>query len=194
MSWTLCSWTPVGNSTAFSELTPPAYKFLYSPSTPGSGSGLASVYKSKFLCWQIQHTAFASFELQLFEIILSYPVLCVVVYRPPKFNKDFIHDFADFLSGIIVNYDFFVICSDFNVHACCESQPLTRDFINLLDFLPQAISLWSYRWKGSHLRSGSLSWSICRYDRNMCDVCFWSFTCCVYCLSAVPRCLYLPRL
>ena len=139
----LCeTWVSIGENMPFSELLPPDCNFFNSPRATGRGGGVASVYKSFFHCRQIPHAGFASFELQLFELILSFPVLCAVVYRPPKFNKDFIHDFADFLSGLMVKYDHIIICGDFNVHVCCESQPLTRDFLNLLDSfsLKQAVS------------------------------------------------------
>ena len=130
----LCeTWVSTGENMPFSELLPPDCNFFNSPRATGRGGGVASVYKSFFHCRQIPHAGFTSFELQPFELILSFPVLCAVVYRPPKFNKDFISDFADFLSGLMVKYDHITICGDFNVHVCCESQPLTRDFLNLLD-------------------------------------------------------------
>ena len=53
--------------------------------------------------------------------------------RPP--HKDFIRDFADFVSGVTLKYDHFLIVGDFNVHVCCETRPLVRDFFNLIDSL-----------------------------------------------------------
>ena len=54
------------------------------------------------------------------------------MYRPPKFNKDFINDFADCLSLVTVKYDHLLISGDFNIHVCCESRPLASDFLNLI--------------------------------------------------------------
>lgn len=70
-------------------------------------------------------TSYSSLELQLFQIKLSSPVLCFIVYHPPKYNKDF-------LAGILVKYDHILILGDFNVHVCCESRPLVIDFLNLI--------------------------------------------------------------
>lgn len=53
--------------------------------------------------------------------------------RPPKFNKDFIQDFADFVAGIALKYDRFLIVGDFNIHVCCESRPMSKDFLDLID-------------------------------------------------------------
>lgn len=64
---------------------------------------------------------------------LTSPVLCAVVYRPPKYNKDFIHEFSEFLADIFPKYDKLLICGDFNVHVCCPSDQLATDFKRLLE-------------------------------------------------------------
>ena len=130
----LCeTWLSPDDNMSFSELCPPDCGFLNAPRSSGRGGGVAAVYKSRFRCRQIRHAGFSSFELLLFELTLSSPVLCAVVYRPPKFNKDFISDFAELLAELVVNYDYLLICGDFNIHVCCESQPMVRDFLNILD-------------------------------------------------------------
>lgn len=63
----------------------------------------------------------------------NFPFLCALIYRPPKFNKDFIKDFTDFLTEISFNYDRFLIVGDFNIHVCCESKPLVNEFLSLID-------------------------------------------------------------
>ncbi|KAI2645456.1 RNA-directed DNA polymerase from mobile element jockey [Labeo rohita] len=103
------TWLHAGELTSFSELLPPSCDFLSSPRTTGKGGGLASVFKSVFHCREIVVDAYNSFELQLFETNFPTTVLCAVVYRPPKYNKNFIQDFADFVAGIALNYDRFLI-------------------------------------------------------------------------------------
>lgn len=56
-----------------------------------------------------------------------------VVYRPPKPNKDFLNEFANFLGDIVLRCDWLLIVGDFNIHICCESNSLAKDFINLFD-------------------------------------------------------------
>lgn len=127
------TWLHDGDLTSFSELLPPRCGFLSSPRVTGRGGGLASVFKCTFQCRKILFDSCSSFELQLFELNCPVIVLCAVVYRPPKFNKDFIQDFADFVAGIALKYDRFLIVGDFNIHVCCESRPMSKDFINLID-------------------------------------------------------------
>ena len=64
---------------------------------------------------------------------LDSPVLCEVVYRPPKLNKDFIREFSEFLADVVPKYDKLLVCGDFNIHVCCPSNPLALDIKALLN-------------------------------------------------------------
>lgn len=108
------------------------YTSVLAPLT-GKGGGLACVFKSTFYCWEVSADGCSSFELHHFETQVPFTMLCAVVYRPPKFNKDFIQDFADIMAGVVLKYDRLVIVGDFNVRVCGESKPLLRDFLNLID-------------------------------------------------------------
>lgn len=76
---------------------------------------------------------YSSFELQLFVINLTCPVLCATIYRPPKFNKDFLQEFSEFLSDFIPKFNKLLICGDFNIHVCCAANQLANEFKALLD-------------------------------------------------------------
>ena len=128
------TWLNVGESSALIELLPIDCCYLNSPRTSGRGGGIAIVYKSGYKCKQLLlPSRFSSFELSLFEFNHPHTVLCAVVYRPPKYNKDFLNDFSTFLADIAPNYDRVLIVGDFNVHVCCSGNPLARDFLNIID-------------------------------------------------------------
>lgn len=127
------TWLREGDLAPLSELLPPGCNYFNSPRITGKGGGLTSIFKSTFCCQQSSTAGYSSFELQLFEVKLSETFLCAVVYRPPKFNKDFVQDFADFVSGVTLKYDHFLIVGDFNIHVCCENRPLVKDFMNVID-------------------------------------------------------------
>jgi len=127
------TWLQVGECAPFSELTPPDCSFLNTPRSTGRGGGLASVFKSSLNCRQVQTNSFSSFELQTFVLNADVPVLCALVYRPPKFNKSFIDDFTDFVAELTITYDHFLIAGDMNVHVCCKSNQLAKDFLEMTD-------------------------------------------------------------
>lgn len=65
---------------------------------------MKNVYILNFWPKLMAISSFSSFELSLFELGSSHNVLCAVVYPPsPKYNKDFINDFSDFLAEISQN-------------------------------------------------------------------------------------------
>lgn len=112
-----------------------------------------------------------SFELQLFETNFPATVLCAVVYRPPKYNKNFIQDFAEFVAGIALKYDRFLIIGDFNIHVCCESKPLVKDFLSLIDSFNLTQSVTSPTHEKGHTLDLVLSYGLCITISEICDTC-----------------------
>lgn len=85
--------------------------------------------------------SFSTFEVQTFVINLDMPILCALICRPPKLNKDFLLEFAEFVGGLIVNYDRLVIAGDFNIHVCCESSSLVKEFLDLVESFNLTLNL-----------------------------------------------------
>ncbi|XP_039904293.1 uncharacterized protein LOC120744180 [Simochromis diagramma] len=127
------TWIRPGESLPFSELLPPDCVFFSSPRLTGRGGGLASVFNCKYKVRQLPCSSYISYEAQLLEMTASRTSLIVLVYRPPKYNKTFIHEFADLLGSVIFKYDCVLIMGDFNIHICCNDDPLAKDFLALTD-------------------------------------------------------------
>ncbi len=82
------------------------------PSAAGPGTptpirmALNNVFTEKCICRQLSSNNYSSFELNIFELGRFESVFCAVIYRPPKYNKDFINDFSNCLSGIVHQVNF----------------------------------------------------------------------------------------
>lgn len=120
------TWVRAGESTNFSELL--LRNCLYSSSRQTTGRRGGSMFSDPASIADRQRQSL--FPAPTYRHInLNTPVLCLLVYHLPQFNKDFIKDFTDFVAGLTVNFDQFLIAGDFNIlHDCCESRPFRVSF------------------------------------------------------------------
>ncbi len=95
---------------------------------------------------------FSTFENLGFILNNKLPILCVLIYRPPKFIFGFIQEFSDFLSDIILKHDRVLILGDFNIDMCCPASSLASEFINLL----QSCNLTQSVKQPSHVKGHTL--------------------------------------
>ena len=114
------------------DTCPPNFSSFNHPRLTGRAGGLAIVYRDNFNCSTVDFGTFSSFET--FSILLKgkMPILCVLIYRPPKL-PGFLKEFAEFLSIVMAQYDRICIVGDFNLHVCCPSSNLVTDFITLYE-------------------------------------------------------------
>ncbi len=87
-----------------------------------------------------QDTGFNSFEILLLNVTLSdmqnksvLSLALATVYRPPGPYTDFLKEFADFLSDLLVNVDKALIVGDFNIHVDNPNDALGLAFTDLIN-------------------------------------------------------------
>jgi len=57
------------------------------------------------------------------------------VYRAPGPYYEFLSEFSEFLSSLVLNTDKVIIVGDFNIHVDIENDSLSITIISLLDFI-----------------------------------------------------------
>ncbi len=69
------------------------------------------------------------------SIIDKSPVMFVLtkVYRPPRHHTDFINEFGDFISELVLAADKVLIVCDFNIHVDNEKDALWSAFLDILN-------------------------------------------------------------
>ncbi len=89
--------------------------------------------KRKFITCTISTGVYSSFKVQLLQIDLVRPVLCVNIYRPPHINNAFLNELSDLLGELIPRFDYILVLGDFNIHLRCPTKPLVTELKNLID-------------------------------------------------------------
>ena len=142
-----------GELSAFGELCPTNCSVISTPRCVGRGGGVALVFKNRLKIRTLSTGNYSSFELQCVKIeSTTTPLVCALVYRPPKPDKDFISDFSDFLSQFVPLHDRLLILGDFNIHVCCPGRPMVSEFCHVLD----SFSLLQHIDKATHVLGHSL--------------------------------------
>ncbi len=52
----------------------------------------------------------------MFAVSCTKPVFGIVIYHPQKTNSNFLFEFSDFITDVVVKYDKVILASDFNFH------------------------------------------------------------------------------
>ena len=107
--------------------------------SPGGGT-VWLLFSNSFSCRLLPTKSYSSFELQLFLVQFTCPVLCVVIYCPPKQNKEFITEFSYLLADLMPKHDCLLICG-FLILMFMSANQLAIEFQSLLSSFGQVQSV-----------------------------------------------------
>lgn len=128
------TWLGTDAPVVLTEASPPNFNFLFSTRGGKKGGGTASIARTTMSSNAVPFNSYSSFEHHAF-VFSSPPTLCITVYRPPQYSSSFISEFSEFLSIIHTTYNRILITGDFNLHVDNTSDPVSREFLNLLNCL-----------------------------------------------------------
>uniref|UniRef100_A0A8C2DBW0 Reverse transcriptase domain-containing protein n=1 Tax=Cyprinus carpio TaxID=7962 RepID=A0A8C2DBW0_CYPCA len=114
--------------------------YKHEPRQTGRGGGVATIYSDILNVTQKTGYRFKSFEILLLNVTLSdmqkksiVSLALATVYRPPGPYTEFLKEFGDFLSDLLVTADKALIFGDFNIHIDNTNDALGLAFTNLLN-------------------------------------------------------------
>lgn len=115
------------------EAAPTNFSFINKCRGGKKGGGVAVIFKSVFQCKEILFGDFSSFEYLCFLVKGDPKVIFLIIYRPPRYPGTFFDEFAELLSVICTDYNFFIIKGDFNIHMDNNMDTNAKELCSLLD-------------------------------------------------------------
>ncbi len=119
------TWLKADEYIILNESATQDYCYKNEPRPKGKGGDVATISSNTLSISQKTGFKYNSFEVMVLHIALSRekcindksPVmfLLATVYRPPGHNADFIKEFGDFLSELVLAADKVIIGGDFNI-------------------------------------------------------------------------------
>ena len=131
------TWFKNKDNVTVNKLCPAACNIINAPRMSGrTGGGLAAVFSNRFACRPVVTDHFNTFETLLLKIGSSNPLFILLCYRPPPGSKsEFLTEFSEFLSSIVMKVDSLVLAGDFNFHVDNPSDNFANEFINITQSL-----------------------------------------------------------
>ncbi|XP_067257304.1 uncharacterized protein [Chanodichthys erythropterus] len=134
------TWLKANHYFGLNESCPPGYRYKNKCRLIGCGGGVATIYREILNVTQRTNYRFNSFEILMLNVTLSdiskkslLSLALATIYRPPGPYADFLKEFADFLSDLLVNVDKALIVGDFNIHVDNINDTLGAAFTDLLN-------------------------------------------------------------
>ncbi len=134
------TWLKTNDYFGLNESTPPSYCYKHEPRETGRGGGVTTIYSDILNVTQKTGYRFDSFKILMLNVKLSdkqnksvLSLALATVYRPPGPYTDFLKEFADFLSDLLVNVDKALIVGDFNIHVDNTNDALGLAFTDLIN-------------------------------------------------------------
>ncbi len=161
------TWLKPDEYITLNESTPQDYCYKNEPHPKGKGGGVATIYSNILSISQRAGFKYNSFEVMVLRTTLSRetrvndksPVMFVLatVYRPPGHHTDFIKEFADFLSELVLAADKVLIVGNFNIHVDNEKDALGSAFIDIRN----SIGVRQHVSGPTHCRNHTLDLHLC---------------------------------
>ncbi|XP_053300289.1 uncharacterized protein LOC128459207 [Pleuronectes platessa] len=102
------------------------------------GGGVAAIFNSSLSINPKPKLSYKSFECLVLSLPRQsrnhqQPIIFAVVYRAPRAYTEFLKEFPEFLSNLVLKTDKIIIVGDFNIHVDNNKDCLSVAFISILD-------------------------------------------------------------
>ncbi|XP_064418536.1 uncharacterized protein LOC135358770 [Latimeria chalumnae] len=126
------TWLDECTAPVLAAAIPPGFSVIHCPRLHRRGGGLAICFRSSLNCTRNPWKETSSFEYMIAfcEAVVNLKIL--LVYRPPRWNADFINEFSELISCLALESPKLVVVGDFNTRMDDPSDNLARELSHLM--------------------------------------------------------------
>ena len=129
------TWLKENDNVTVNKLCPATCNIINSPRTSSRGGGLAAVFSKQFTCRSVDIDSFKTFEALLLRIGSIESLFVLLCYRPPGPKSEFLIEFSEFLSSVVVKVDNLSLIGDFNFQVDNPNDNSAAEFLNFTQSL-----------------------------------------------------------
>ena len=127
------TWLQASDSFTTNSVTPNGFSIVSNPRLNRRGGGVATIIKNDLCCKRLANVCCSTFEALLVKITSSTKSFAIAtIYRSLGPLNNFLIEFADFLSTLVVKYEDFLLTGDFNIHMDNATDESTKKMTSLL--------------------------------------------------------------
>lgn len=132
------TWLREEDYVSLNEASPPSHINTHISRGSRRGGGVAAIFDSSLLINPKPKQNYNSFECLILSLShpnwkITKPIIFVIVYRAPGPYSEFLTDFSEFLSSLVLKSDKVLVVGDFNIHMDVDNDSLRTAFISLID-------------------------------------------------------------
>ncbi len=128
------TWTKPNEYIALNQASPPGYSYVHQPRSTGRG-GFGLIHSGNLVVTQKPSHKFFSFEILYTSITYvatkNKSIPLIIIYRPPGPYTEFLSEFADFVSNLVVSVNKALIVCDFNIYFDNPEDPLRTAVVSI---------------------------------------------------------------
>ncbi|XP_064421669.1 uncharacterized protein LOC135359587 [Latimeria chalumnae] len=145
------TWLDDSAASVLAAAIPQGFLVIHCPRLHRRGGGVAICFRSNFKCTRTLWKDTSSFEHMIATCGAGVNLRILLIYRPPRWNAEFLNEFSELISWLVLESSNLIVLGDFNTRFNDSSDTLAVELFRLMQALGFSQSVSSATHEGGHM-------------------------------------------